>query len=746
MNEETRLRSSDILESADERNEFIQDFLVESYESLDRLDHDLLALEGDPESAEAIAGIFRTVHTIKGACGFLAFTKLERLTHAAESLLGLIRDGLLVATHERMSVLLETGDAIREKLAVIEGTGDEGSETYSSLVDRLKALQADSADETAAHTFASPDSESGLASSGDPDHENRSAAADSTIRVDVQVLDGLMTLVGELVLARNQIVDRAAVQHDASLKTAAQRLNLLTSELQERVMKTRLQPIGSVWSRLPRLVRDLALAEGKRVRMVIEGEETELDRSIIEAIRDPLAHLVRNAVDHGVETPGERAGSGKAQEATLTLRAFHEGGQVNIEVADDGRGIETAKVRDLAVSRGLITPEQAIDMSERDLHLMIFTPGFSTADVVTNVSGRGVGTDVVRSNIERVGGSIDVQSRMGEGTTFRIKIPLTLAIIPALVVTSGNQRYAVPQVNLLELVRTGDEESGRGIERVYDAPVYRLRDRLLPLVDLGAELGEKPSLPSGRGSDAPATIVVLRADEQQFGLVVDGVNDSAEIVVKPLEHYLKGIDAFAGATILGDGRVALILDVVGLASKAMDAPGDDQRHLSSLGEDVAEPVTGGAGSLLVFTNAGSDRMAVRLDLIERLEVFAVEYLEHSGSGDVVQYRGEILPLVRIEELLGGPEAMFGPGAGPLAGIVGDGAQVLVHRAGSNRLLGVIVDDIVDVVDAPSSLQPAGRPGVAGTAVLDGRVTEVLDLDELSAGHRDAAFSLVGAPA
>ncbi len=329
-----------------------------------------------------------------------------------------------------------------------------------------------------------------------------SALSDSNIRVDVGLLDKLMNLVGELVLARNQILQFSSSQQDTAFLNTSQRLNLITTELQEGVMKTRMQPIGNIWSKFPRVVRDLATACGKQVNIEMEGKETDLDKTIIEAIKDPLTHLVRNVVDHGIEPPEKRLAMGKLPEGRLFLRAFHEGGQVNIEISDDGAGIDLERVKQKGLEKGLISPDQAARMSDRELLNLIFLPGFSTAEKVTNVSGRGVGMDVVKTNIEKIGGTVDIQSRMGQGTTLKIKIPLTLAIIPALIVTSGSDRYAIPQVSLLELVRLESEQARKGIEMIHGAPVYRLRGKLLPLVYLKHQLrGEG----EGDGSNPEAT-------------------------------------------------------------------------------------------------------------------------------------------------------------------------------------------------------------------------------------------------
>src|SRR5436309_1018786 len=535
-------------------DEIVAEFLVESYESLDRLDRDLLALERDPHSREVLASIFRTMHTIKGTCGFLGFAKLEMIAHAAESLLAGLRDGSLSITPQTAGVLLATGDVMRLILRQIEATGTDGEDDHDGLVEDLGRLRgappgvspavppAPGAQPEPQPVRSGPDRSVGL----------RSAVTETTVRVDVNVLDRLMTLVGELVLARNQLAALASDRADPSLASATQSVDRITAELQEGVTKTRLQPIRTAWATLPRVARDLAVALDKRVRIETDGDDTELDRSIIEAIKDPLTHIVRNAVDHGIEGPEARVAAGKAEEGAVIVRAYHEGGQVTIEVADDGAGIDVNAVRTKAVELASVTPEQAKRMSEREALDLLFLPGLSTADEVTTVSGRGVGMDVVRTNIERIGGSIDLSSRRGEGTIFKIRIPLTLAIIPVLIVTSRDERFAIPQANLLELVGVVPGS----IEILHEVPVYRLRDRLLPVVSLARELhlgGDDEESPAGR------FLVVLQADDRRFGLLVDGLSDPSEIVVKPLGAQLHGLEVFAGATILGTGRVGLVV-------------------------------------------------------------------------------------------------------------------------------------------------------------------------------------------
>ncbi|MCB0334217.1 MAG: chemotaxis protein CheA, partial [Bdellovibrionales bacterium] len=402
---------------------------------------------------------------------------------------------------------------------------------------------------------------------------SKSSIADSSLRVDVELLDSLMNLVGELVLARNQILQFTKMngESNANFTNTCQRLNLITSELQEGVMKTRMQPIANVWNKFPRIIRDIARACGKEIQVDMEGKDTDLDKTILEAIKDPLTHIVRNAADHGIETPEVREANGKSREGTLLLSAYHEGGHVIIEIVDDGAGLNTERIREKAIEKGVISAEKAGRMSEQELQRLIFAPGFSTAEQVTNISGRGVGMDVVRSNIEKIGGSVDIQSILGEGTTLKIKIPLTLAIVPALMISAGDQRFAIPQVSLLELLRIEGDKIDTQIEEIHGSLFYRLRGDLLPLVYLSHELQMthlQLDEEARKKTNKAINVVVVRADEKEFGLVVDVVHDTEEIVVKPLGRQLKNIEVFAGATILGDGKVALILDILGLGKKA----------------------------------------------------------------------------------------------------------------------------------------------------------------------------------
>ena len=712
-----------------EDQEVIREFLVESHENLSRLDQDLVELEKHPKDAALLASIFRTIHTIKGTCGFFAFSTLEKISHQAESLLSQLRDGQRELEPSLVSLILETVDATRRVLASIEACGEEGPEKFEELTDRLRlAAQGNVAVEKRTMTDAPPaptERDRDEASPSEPVSEAKpdarcdeeaaksSAVADANIRVGVVLLDKLMDLVGELVLTRNQILQFNTQREDAELNATSQRLNLITTELQEGVMKTRMQPIGMVWNKLPRVVRDIALALGKQVRLEMDGAETELDRTIIEAIKDPLVHLVRNSCDHGIEPPEVRQHAGKSPQGKLTLRAYHEGGQVNIEIGDDGAGVDVTLVKQRAVEKGLLLPESAQKLSDREALNLLFEPGFSTAQTITNVSGRGVGMDVVKSNIEKIGGIVDISSRLGQGTTVKLKIPLTLAIIPGLVITSGEERFVIPQVSLLELIRLEGDSREKHIEYVHGTPVLRRRGALLPIAYLNDVLGLKTAAPGD-----VVSIVVLQAEDRQFGLVVDGINDTQEIVVKPLGKQLKGMSVYAGATIMGDGRVALILDVLGIGERS----GVLSQSQEQLRGSAAQAARAGAEeqSLLLFRAGPFERIAVPLSLVARLEEFPAAQIEHAGGAQVVQYRNRILPLVQLETLLGS----HSDGEALLA----DPAQVIVFRDG-DRSLGVVVDQILDIAEEAITVrQKTGRSGLLGSAVVGKRVADFLDLD------------------
>ncbi|WP_436698142.1 chemotaxis protein CheA [Nocardioides sp. BYT-33-1] len=715
----------------DDDAEIIAEFLVESHENLDRLDRDLVELERDPGSRERLSSVFRTIHTIKGTSGFLALNRLEQLTHVGETLLSRLRDGEVAMTPPIAEGLLAMVDTVRALLDAIERTGRDTDPAVAvapvvAVIEGLLAEEPTEEEPTEEEpteeepTEEEPTEEEPPEAATPPaatpaadepwDGVERRAVVDSSVRVDVDLLDDLVDLVGELVLTRNQLVQRSLGSTDGELVRASQRLDLVASELQESIMKTRMQPIGQVWSKLPRVVRDLSHQLGREVELVMEGHETELDRSLLEAVKDPLTHLVRNSLDHGIEPPDVRRAAGKPATGTLSLRAYHESGQVVVEIADDGRGIDPAAIGAVAVERGVVTRDQLARMDGRDVLGLIFRPGFSTAAAVSHISGRGVGMDVVRTNIERIGGSVDVSSAPGHGTTTRVRIPLTLAIIPALVVGEGGERYAIAQANLVELVRIEGDDLRRQVEDLAGAPVLRLRGSLLPLVSLAETLG-------GATPESQAlTVVVLQSDDLRFGLCVSEVHDTQEIVVKPIGRQLKALTTYAGATIMGDGRVALILDVAGIAATA---------GVGATQQETAAPVVADAEdrtALLVLEVADGRRAALPLAAVARLEEFGRDRVELSGRSEVVQYRDGILPLVRLASAIGLPETSDRS----------DRISVVVHETGDAAgAVGIVIDRVHDVVEVPVVVTDVGRrAGVTGSAVVQDRVTELVDVETI----------------
>lgn len=773
----------------------LDEFLVECAEGLERLDQEFVALEQNPSDAGLLGSIFRTVHTIKGTCGFLGLPKLENVAHGTENILSVMRDREMEVTSDGITILLEAVDVIKEILGHIESNRTEPEKDYSPVRQRLDAFLSGSAkaitqtplseaeasslkemteglaleqdvmgesenqnEQMETHTGEAEIEEKMVAEIPDP-LENEASSnppatvsplpsaspeqvknapasspgkkkpplGESSIRVDVGLLDKLINMVGELVLARNQLLQQVRQQEDtASSSTSSgtvQQINLITTELQDTVMKTRMQPIKNVWDKFPRVVRDLAHSNGKDVDLMMEGAETELDKTLLEAIKDPMTHIVRNAADHGIEMPEVRAERGKPAKGTLLLKAYHEGGRINIEISDDGAGINVARVKAKAVEKGVITQDAADKMPEREALSLIFHPGLSTAEKVTNVSGRGVGMDVVKTNIERIGGTVSMSSTLGKGTQMRIEIPLTLAIIPALMVTSGGEAFAIPQASLLELVRI-DEESRTQIEIIRHSHFYRLRGVLLPLLYLNRVLDLKERKTKDQEEEMRSSgtnIVVLKAGDHSFGLVVDTVNDSEEIVVKPLSRQLKDLAYLSGATILGDGRVALILDVMGVAQEGgLLGTGHHDPGLMVKANALLESDES-METMILFSMNGNDRYAIRLSEVTRLEEFNVSQIEQSAGQDVIQYRDELLSLVRLGDVLGVMTLDEGSDRIP---------AIVFSRHGKS--LGVVVGRIIDIVEAKMHLHvsPAGKIGVKGSLIIEGTSTDLLDIEQL----------------
>lgn len=732
----------------DYNSEFIGEFLVESSENLDQLDKDLLALESQPDDQQRLASIFRMVHTIKGNSGFFGFSKLGALAHSGEHLLGRLRDGKLTLDGRVAGTLYSMVDAVRTILQSIEATGGEGEHDYRELSLTLAAVAADASaapappplwaatapapalvPQAVPTTEASPPGPAAEATSAVAPAAGTSVVAspapvtpvttETTVRVDVGVLASILDLVGELVLARNQL--RSIDSDDPAVQAVSHRIHAVTNALQEAAVKTRMQSVEQVFSKFPRTVRDLAVGCGKEVQFVVDGGETELDRTLVEAIRDPLTHLIRNAVDHGIETPEIRVARGKSRAGRLTLRAFNESGRVTIEVSDDGAGIAVQAVRDKAVARGLVSRAEADGLPEDRVLQFIFEPGFSTAAQVTSVSGRGVGMDVVKTNIEAIGGTVDIHSRPGMGTTVRVHVPLTLAILPALVVRCGGERFAIPQSAVSELVPLYPDRSGPRIEGLADAPLMRVRGRLVPVVFLDQFLRLR-EVPARRDE---GTVVLVKVDDREFGIVVDGMQsgttlrrrdllDAASlctIVVKPIGSLLAALGLYSGATVLGDGGVVLILDLRGLLRSANIPP--LEREVESTDLLAERPA---ADRYLVCSTQSGRRVALPLADVVRLERYRATDVQRVGARRVVRRGDAFTPLHDADELLGQAP---GSEAATVNVVVVDDAQ---------GGFGVAVQAIIDVLEAESPLQ-AGRfvRGVAGMRALGGIATEVLDL-------------------
>ncbi len=700
-------------------DELLAEFLTETAESLSALDDAVLKLEREPGDAGTLAVVFRLVHTIKGTCGFLSLPRLERVAHGAEELLGAVRDGKHTATPELITTVLADLDRIKHIVTVLRQTGRE-PEDEAAAIDAIPAAPESVATEAAPAMSAAPPTPPPPPpppppAAVTPPPDSPRAPRDG-IRVDVVVLESLMTLVSELVLTRNQLMQLSRNEDDSRFAAPLQRLSHIVSDLQEGVMKTRMQPIRHAWSRLPRIVRELAADLGKPMTLVMQGQDTELDRQLVELIRDPLTHMVRNSADHGLEPPHVRAAAGKPAVGTITLNSYHEGGHIIVEVSDDGAGLPIKRIAERVLAQGLATAAELVAMTDQQVQRFIFHPGLSTATSVTALSGRGVGMDVVKSNIERVGGTVDVRSTVGKGTVFTIKIPLTLAIISALIVEAQGERFALPQLCVSELVRAErGGELGTGalvIERVDGTPVLRLRDHLLPLIHL-KDILRLPEHPLEDGDDA-VTIVVINVGRTTLGLIVDQVFDTEEIVVKPVSPLLRHIPMFSGNTILGDGSVIMILDPNGLVRSIGAAANAGERKVDEVSSEQFER-TGDRRSMLLVRVAQQDSpMAVPLGLVARIESVALTAIERSGNRLVTCYRDKLMPLIE----LCGPST---PGQ--------THAQVLVFTD-HGRSMGLVVDDIVDVVEEELVIELAGgRPGVLGTALVGGQVTDVMD-----AGH------------
>jgi two-component system chemotaxis sensor kinase CheA len=706
-------------------DDLLHEFLTETNESLATLDIELVKLEQNPDDAGLVGGIFRLVHTIKGTCGFLGLPRLEKIAHASENVLGRIRDGEIKAGPQTVGLVLQSIDCIKDLMAQLEATGAEPEGDDSALIAALDTVasgqgapsvtraaaavegpvtQAGQSDGEAPPAVAAEARGEVAAAPREGSDSKESAVAAQSIRVSVDLLENLMTMVSELVLTRNQLLQLLRGQKESTFAAPLQRLNQITSELQDSVMKTRMQPIGNAWSKLPRLVRDVSHELGKRIEIDMVGADTELDRQVLEMIKDPLTHMVRNSADHGLEMGPDRIAAGKSEVGRIRLSAYQEGGQIVVEVSDDGRGLSIDRIRQKAVNNGLATESELADMSDQQVAQFIFRAGFSTASSVTSVSGRGVGMDVVRTNVERIGGTVEVQSNPGRGTTFVIRIPLTLAIVSALILECADERYAIPQIGVLELVRAG-AGTELPIERLNNARVLRLRNRLLPLVNLREVLG----LGGASEKDDQASFVVIsQVGSLTFGLMVDRVFDTEEIVVKPVAPILRAVSVFAGNTILGDGSVIMILDPNGIA----ETIGNNAGKEASADETTVENAFNERMALLLFRAGHAAPKAVPLGLVARLEEIDVTTIESADGRRMVQYRGALMPLLPVQAE---------------QDVRSEGRQPILVFADGRSSMGLLVDEIVDIVEESLDIQVAGdQPGILGSAIVAGKATDIID--------------------
>ncbi len=761
----------------------VQEFLIESFEALSSINDEITTYEKNPKDKELLNSIFRKVHTLKGSASFFSFKKLQEITHAAESVLDFIRDDVIVLTADMIDVFLECFDSCVELLKCVDQTTKENDKNYGALAGKLTALLEKSSNAsgglrgegTKIHSALleqTADVNSLKSETNKPvekilvqkneikieakvekmekiepkipvatpvvvangtDHDGDGAPkaggiADSVVRVNVQLLDKIMNVVGELVLNRNQILQFANTSKSVDLTRLSQQLNMITTELQNDIMTTRMQPVGSVLSKFERIVRDLARSQNKKIKLEIVGKETELDKTLLEAIKDPLTHLIRNSVDHGVELPEKRKTRGKNEEGKIVIKSYHEGGQVTIEITDDGNGINPQVIADKAVQKGLYTQEQVQKLTAKQVLNIIFLPGFSTAEQVTNISGRGVGMDVVKSNIEKIGGSVDVSSVLGNGSTFKLKIPLTLAIVSVLVVKSEGETFAIPQVSLVELVRLETSNQKNQLEILHDSEFFRLRGNLIPVFRLNEslKLAKRPINENQLQSDG-TNIVILNADGRIYGLIVDEILNTEEIVVKPLSNKFNNLTFFAGATIMGDGKVALIVDAQGFFNTvdkghchAVEQLVDAVDNLKKLGTEDQEVLLCGLGDQRNY--------AIPLMLVSRLEEFQASNIEWTGDQAVIKYGNVPMPLVNIEK------SLKLKGYSLLESVKNNQKTIVpcVVVKIRNQSFGFVVDAIRDIAISEGGINSdaVDRDGLLGTVFVTQKTITLLDVHSI----------------
>ena len=701
----------------------LQEFMAEAREHLASLAEGLLALESDGKSPVTgpIDPLFRSTHSVKGSAGFLGFRGLERLAHATETLLDGLRKGTVTPDQAVTDLLLRVTDRLR---AAVEALPADTAAAHDDLIQKIQNVIITGRPDAPAR--AAPGAGTATLKSQPtvepppPPADAQGSERSATIRVPVEVIDRLMNLASELVLARNQALETLVTPADARGRQLLQRINSVTTDLQQAVMLTRMQPVGTVFNRFPRMVRDLARSLGKRIHLSVSGSEVELDKSVLEKLADPLNHLVRNACDHGLEPPANRLASGKTEVANLELSARQEGGQILVRVADDGRGIDPGRVKAKALEKGLVGPQDLDGLTDSQAQALILTPGFSTAEKVTDISGRGVGLDVVKTNLESIGGTLQIDSIPGQGTTFSLRLPLTLAIIPALVVRVSGERVCIPQRELLELVSAANLRARPMGGRF----VVELRGQPLETIHLGKvlklESAESPAF------NRAGFLAVVRAGQRIVALAVDELNGSQEIVVKPLQPLLRGLGLHGGATVLADGLPAPILDIEGVVRAAGPAL-LATNHANATAAPSRTEIP--SQSAVVFEFGPAERFAVPLALLKRVDRVLPGQVERIGDRQIARLEAANLAMIFPDEVMpvGAPETLHGE------------LFLLTPREGGQGKA-LVATSILDTTMIPMALEspPLEHPGILGSTRLAGRLTLVVHPGRLLASSQAEA--------
>lgn len=752
-----------------ENQEYIHEFIEEAAMHIESIEAGLLKASEEISDLNNINDIFRAVHSVKGTAGFFGLGKIVELSHSMENILGELRNGKLQVSRDIIDLLLEANDFLKSMIEDVLNSEETDISGYlGRLSDILNARSETENTETENKKDASAanpikkESEKAFIEQQEKDllTKNQNMPLEDSIRVHITLLNNLLNLASEMVLGRNQLL-RTVEKYRKSIpgvEPILQNIDRITTELQEKVMQTRMQPVANIFNKFPRIIRDLSKKLGKEIELQLEGVDVELDKSIIEALGDPLTHLVRNAADHGLETPDTREKLGKPKTGRILMKAYHEGGYVNIDIIDDGAGIDSEKIKQKALEKGLISKQELSGMGEQEILQLLFRPGFSTADKITDVSGRGVGMDVVKTNIAKLGGTVEIFTIVGKGTTFRLLLPLTLAIIPSLIVEVENQKFALPQVNLQEIVRIKPGDSSKKIEYIHNSQVLRLRGRLLPIVHLADVLGlkrtyidfatgekkdekrktlydqrrrkkEPPSeenlintpVCNRKNESNTIRILVLKIGSRKFGLAVDVIHGGEEILVKPLSKFIKDCKCYSGVTIMGDGKTAMILDPEGIIEKAGlkfvdDRDDKTEKELIDASEKMKEQQ-----SLLLFKGSGPEVFGIDLSMVLRVEEISCREIENIGDKEYIKFRSESLRVIRPENYL------------TISNLESEKEKlyVIIPKLVKHPL-GILVQEIKDTLQTCIKLNSEDLKvkGITGSTIINNRIILLINIYEL----------------